>query len=62
MLSRSTIKLRALLVDVEPHLDPAALCAHVEVAEEAVQPVPAVVPDVGPAGVADKYICNVSAQ
>ena len=42
-----------VLVDVEPHLDPAALRAHVEVAEEAVQPVAAVVTDVDATSVAE---------
>ena len=41
-----------LLVDVKPQLDTAALGAHVEVAEEAVEAVAAVVPDVGATRVA----------
>ena len=42
-----------LLVDVEPQLDTAALGAHVEVAEEAVEAVAAVVPDVRATRVAE---------
>ena len=42
-----------ILVYIEPHLDPAALGAHVEVAGEAVEAVAAVVPDVGAPRVAE---------
>ena len=47
-----------LLVDVEPQLDTAALGAHVKVAEEAVEAVAAVVPDVGATRVAEGQRMN----